>query len=180
MKKTTCYPLTFVLLSLFCLTMFGCRDSSEPETETPSVALPDSLFLAAAPTEIQPISSLKSDAQEGDTVAVKAVVGGRKKVFVNNRAVMTVIDATLENPCTKEDDHCAMPWDYCCTPAEVLLTNMASVQILGADNRPLAVDLSEVENLKPLTTLVIQGTVGPRTDKASLVINAAGIFVASE
>ena len=95
MKKTAYYSLTVVLLSLFCLTILGCRDSSEPEAETSSAVLPDSLFLTDAPTSIQSISSLKSDAREGDTVVIKAVVGGRKKVFVNNRAVMTVIDAAV-------------------------------------------------------------------------------------
>ena len=180
MKRTVCYLLTIVLMSSFCLTIFGCRDSSEPQAGTSSAALPESLFLTTEPTGIQSISSLKSDAQEGDTVVIKAVVGGRKKVYVNNRAVMTVIDAALDNPCTGEDDHCVTPWDYCCTPAEQLLLHMASVQILGSDNRPLAVDLSTEENLKPLTTLVIHGTVGPRADQASLVLNATGIFVASK
>ncbi|MHC4926690.1 MAG: hypothetical protein ACYTER_05055 [Planctomycetota bacterium] len=181
MKRTACYPLSsIVLLSVLCLMISGCRDSSEPPAETAADALPDSLFLAAEPAGIQSISALKSDAKEGDTVVIKAVVGGRQKVFVNSRAVMAVIDAELKNPCTVEDDHCATPWDYCCTPSEQLLSQMASVQIVGSDSRPLAVDLSAVENLKPLTTLVIQGTVAPRPDQASLVINATGIYVASK
>ena len=169
---------TVILLSTLCLVSLSCRDSNDPQPQG-SARLPDSLFLTAAPDDIQTVSSLKEKASEGDDVVIKVVVGGRKKLFVNDRAVMTVIDATLDNPCTVEDDHCPTPWDYCCTPPEELLPNIASVQILGDDNRPLAVDLSTVEKLKPLTTLVIQGTVGPRSDQNILVIHADGIFVAS-
>lgn len=180
MKRNVCYSvLTVALLSSFSFMLFGCRDSNEPQQETSSTVLPDSLFLDAAPAGVQPISSLKSNAREGDTVVVRAVIGGRSKVFVDNRAVMTVIDAGLDNPCTKEDDHCSTPWDYCCTPSDQLLPQMASVQILDSDHRPLAVDLSKIGNLKPLTTLVIQGSVAPRPDQNSLVINANGIFVES-
>lgn len=179
MKTTICNKISMlVLLSLLCLMSMSCRDSNDTQKQTSSDnALPDSLFLSEEPTGIQGISSLKDKAKEGDNVVIKAVVGGRKKVFVSSRAVITVIDASVENPCLKEDGHCAKPWDYCCSPSEQLLSNMASVHILGADNRPLVIDLNTVENFKPLTTLVIRGTVGPRTDKTSLVINATGIFV---
>lgn len=181
MRKTVyCKVVTVVLLSTFCFVSLSCRDSNDAQSETSSARLPDSLFLAAAPTGIQPVSSLKQKAEEGDEVVIKAVVGGREKVFVGHRAVITVVDAAEKNPCTVEDDHCATPWDYCCTPSDQLLSHMASVQILGSDNRPVAVDLNTVENLKPLTTLVIQGTVGPRADQSTLVINATGIFVASK
>lgn len=71
------------------------------------------------------------------------------------------------------------PWDYCCTPSEQLLPNPASVQILGPDASALTVDLDTVADLKPMSVLVIQGTVGPRPDNATLTINGTGIFVAS-
>jgi hypothetical protein len=141
--------------------------------------LPASLFLDVAPEGITPIVSLKASAKEGDAVVIKAVVGGRRQTFVTNRAVMTVIDATLGNPCTAEGHHCATPWDYCCTPPEQLLPNLASVQILGPDARALVIDLNTVADLKPMSVLVIQGTVGPRADDTTLIINATGIFVAS-
>ncbi len=171
--------MTTVLVCLLGLLSLSCSRSNDPQTETAAAnALPDSLFLTAAPMGIEPISSLKENAQEGDIVVINAVVGGRKNPFVGNRAVMTVIDAGVKNPCTAEGHHCPTPWDYCCTPPEKLIIDIASVQIVGADDRPLAVDLTGVENLKPLTKLVIRGTVGPRRDQKTLVINAEGIYVA--
>lgn len=165
---------TFVLL-----TLIGCADSDETDADSggPSVSLPETLFLAAAPQGVQSMTDLKTNAKEGDEVSVRVVIGGRKDAFVANRAVMTVVAADVPNACVGEDDNCATPWDYCCAAPEKLVQSMATVQILGADARPLTVDLNGVTRLKPLTTVVIKGTVGPRTDPTSLVINATGIFV---
>lgn len=168
-----------VLLVLSMTVFMGCRKSGDAESAVSDASLPDSLFLATAPTGVTPIATLKASAQEGDAVTIKAVVGGRKDLFVANRAVMTVIDATIDNPCTAEGHSCSTPWDYCCTPSGQLLPQMATVHILGDDSRPLTIDLESVSQFKPLNTLVIQGTVGPRADNATLVIHATGIFDAS-
>jgi len=182
MKKMTCHTVAlFVGLGVALLLSPACRKTEDTQSTGPSASttLPASLFLDASPEGVTSIASLKASAQEGDAVVVKVVVGGRKQTFVANRAVMTVIDAALDNPCTAEDDHCPTPWDYCCTPPEQRLPNMASVQILGPDARALTADLNTVAELKPLSVLVIQGTVGPRPDDTTLTINATGIYVAS-
>ncbi len=182
MRRTTIRTATLVAwLGVALLLSPACRETEDTQSAGPSASspLPASLFLDTAPEGITSIASLKTGAQEGDVVVIKAVVGGRKRAFVANRAVMTVIDATVDNPCTAEDDHCPTPWDYCCTPPEQLLPNLASVQILGPDARALTTDLNTVVDLKPMSVLVIQGTVGPRPDNTTLIINATGIFVAS-
>ena len=180
MKRRSHNLLACVVLVTFALlTLNGCADSDESDAGSggQSVSLPETLFLTAAPQDVQSITDLKANAKEGDEVVLKAVIGGRKDVFVANRAVMTVIGTDVTNGCLSEDDGCTTPWDYCCAPPEQLLEHLATVQILGPDARPLAVDLNRVGRLKPLTTVVIRGTVGPRTDPSSLVINATGIFV---
>ena len=181
MKRKTVFAIG-ALLALVVLATFGCRKpvESKPKKAKPSAALPASLFLAAEPSGATSIAAAKENAKEGDEVVVKAIVGGRLDVFVENRAVMTVIDPSVNNPCTADDDHCQFPWDYCCTPMEQRTPHMASVQILGPDARPLPIDLNTVDQVKPLNTVVIKGTVGARTDPTSLVINATGIFVAAQ
>ncbi len=172
--------LTLIALSILGLTcLHGCSksDDSNGEAAITNDTLPETLFLAQVPTGIQSISKLKEGVKAGDEVVIKAIVGGRKNAFVANRAVMTVVDATLFNKCLAEDDHCVTPWDYCCAPAEDLSPAMATVQITGTGTSALRVDLSLVNQLKPLNTLVIKGTVGPRPDESTLVINATGIFV---
>jgi len=171
-----------ILLACVLLTLIGCSDSDETANKSggQGASLPETLFLATAPKGVQSITDLKATAKEGDAVTLRAIIGGRKETFVTSRAVMTVVAADVVNACLGEDDHCPTPWDYCCAPAEELLPNVATVQIVGADARPLALDLNNVDKLKPLTTVVIKGTVGPRTDTSSLVINATGIFVEAQ
>jgi hypothetical protein len=176
-KANTLMLIALSILVLTCLNGCSKPDDSQAEGTNTSQALPETLFLAQVPTGIQTISQLKEDVEAGDEVVIKAVIGGRKNAFVANRAVMTVVDATVGNKCLVEDDHCPTPWDYCCAPAEDLLPETATIQITGSDTNPLKVDLSSIPQLAPLNTLVIKGTVGPRPDKSTLVINATGIFV---
>ena len=177
-KRNNLMSGTIALLSVTLFATFGCQNTDETSLQNAASTqeLPASLFLAEASSGITPISLLKGSAQEGDTVTVKAVVGGRKQPFVANRAVMTVVDASIKNACLSEDDHCSTPWDYCCTPSEQLLQQTASVRIVDSENRPLSIDLNTMDQFKPLSTLVIQGIVGPRPDDSTLVINATGIF----
>ena len=178
-KRNNLMSGTIALLSVILFATFGCQKSDETSLQNAlsTSEFPASLFLAEAPTGIASISLLKGSAQEGDTVTVKAVIGGRKQAFVANRAVMTVVDASLNNGCLAEGHRCPTPWDYCCTPSEQLLQQTASVQIVDSENRPLSIDLNTVDKFKPLSTLVIQGIVGPRPDDSTLVINATGVFI---
>jgi len=173
--------LIVATLCVALLAVSGCQKSNESESTSSGAdsGLPASLFLAEAPTGVAPIATLKETAREGDTVTVRAIVGGKLKAYVTDRAVMTVIDVSVDNPCVSDDDHCHTPWDYCCNAPEERLENMASVQIVDADGRPLAVDLGGIEQVSPLNTLIIQGTVGPRPDETTLVIHATGIYVES-
>ncbi|MCP4456338.1 MAG: hypothetical protein GY809_33190, partial [Planctomycetes bacterium] len=169
--------IALALIGLMCLHGCSKSDDANPGASSTGETLPETLFLAQVPTGIQTISQLKEDAKAGDEVVIKAIIGGAKKAFVADRAVMTVVDATLNNKCLVEDDHCPTPWDYCCASAEELLPEKATIQITGTGTTPLKVDLGSIPQLKPLNTLVIKGTVGPRPDKSTLVIHATGIFV---
>lgn len=178
MKKQS--HLAPVLVCVALVAFAGCQKSDDTKIETAGdQGLPADLFLATAPSGVVPIATLKEAAKEGDTVTIQAVVGGTQKTYVADRAVMTVIDASLANPCTAPGHTCDTPWDYCCAAPEVRLENMASVWIVGADNRPLAIDLETVDQIKPMSVLTITGTVGPRADRESLVIQADGIYVES-
>jgi hypothetical protein len=164
------------------LTLTGC--GGEAETDTPTngtatgnepAALSSDLFLATAPEGAQPITELKKTAEEGDEVIVRAVVGGRKDPIVDGRASAAIVDAGLENICIAEDDHCPTPWDYCCAIPEQLQANMANVQIVDDNGRVVAGDLGD--HMKPLSTVVVRGVVGPRPAEQMLTINATGIYV---
>ena len=124
-----------------------------------------------------PIPALKKSARKATRWSCVWSSAGANGRFVDNRAIMTVVEGAMPNQCLSPDDACTTPWDYCCESPEALKENLAAVQINDAEGRPLEVDLEASPRLKPLATLVVRGTVGPRPDAQTLVINASGIYV---
>jgi len=151
------------------------HDADAATTEADAAVLPEGLFLSAAPRGVESIATLKQTAEEGDEVVTRAVVGGRIEPIVDGRASATIVDAGLENTCLVEEDHCPTPWDYCCQPPQNVTGHLATLQVVDANGRVLAADLSQ--RIEPLSTLVVRGVVGPRPDPQVLTINANGIYV---
>ncbi|XAL99664.1 hypothetical protein OT109_19055 [Phycisphaeraceae bacterium D3-23] len=184
MRRFVHKPFLFsVLLTLSLVLAAGCGKTDAgktgPGSDTGDTAsLPDGLFLASAPEGAQTIASLKENASEGDEVVVHVVVGGRMDPLVAGRASAAIIDAGLDNPCTGEDDHCQTPWDYCCTPPEDITANLATLQVVDAEGRVLAADLSDM--FQPMAVLTVRGVVGARPDPQVLTINATGIYIAPD
>jgi hypothetical protein len=123
------------------------------------------------------VQQLKDSAAEGDEAVVRVVVGGRKSPFVAGRAVWTAVDAALPNACLRTGHACPRPWDYCCTPPDTLAANMLTIRVLDDSGRPLAVDLSQSPTIRPMTTLVVRGTVAASPVADALMLNATGIYV---
>jgi hypothetical protein len=181
----TAYSLALSCLALAILALPGCGDDTGTDAATgasesgaAASALPEALFLSQAPDGIVDIQSLKASAKEGDEVVVRVVVGGTTDPIVAGRASAAIIDASVDNPCLSEDDHCPIPWDYCCTPQENRTANLATLRITDDTGSVLKAELTT--RIKPLTTLVIAGTVGPRPDEQVLTIDAQGIYIESE
>ena len=168
-----------VIVVFTITTMIGCGGSDEAEPVTPetTAALPAGLFLTASPGEPMPIQEFRSSAQPDDEVIVRVVVGGEVDVFVEDRALVKVIDAGIENPCLVPGHGCPTPWDYCCTPPNELQPHRVAVKIVDANGKTLPIDLKKAGHFKELDTLVIKGVVAAGSDENNLVINAQGIFV---
>ncbi|MFK7790900.1 MAG: hypothetical protein AB8C95_15585 [Phycisphaeraceae bacterium] len=168
------------ILAVMTVTLIGCDSGEASNTNAPAIGsvLPEALFLSEAPEGIQTIADLKTNAKEGDEVVVRAIVGGNLNPVVDGRASASIIDAGIENPCVAEDDHCATPWDYCCTPQEEITKNLATLQITDEAGKVLKAELTP--RIQPLTTLVIKGIVGPRPDAQVLTINAQAIYIEAE
>ena len=169
-----------VCFSLVAITLAGCGD--EPQTtagpKKPAASavgpLPASAITAEKPGEPTLIKDLKASAKEGDSVVVRVVIGGRAEPYVAERAIMTVVDASIEKSC--DYDECSTPWDYCCTAPEELKPHLATVQIVDAEGYPLKADLSGAA-FKPFDTIVVAGTVAARPDKQTLIINTKSVYV---
>jgi len=177
---------TFVCAALAISMMIGCDGSDDADTSSnpgapgagaSTASLPAGLFLAAAPAGPVAVKQLKAQAQEGDEVTMRVVVGGEVSVFVPGRAIMKVIDTEMENLCLKPGDSCKTPWDYCCATAEDLQQHRATVKVVDAQGKTIRVDLKGAGEIKEMKTLVVKGVVAQGSDTKNLVVNAQGIYV---
>ncbi len=156
----------------------GTNDSKAPAPDGASTAqLPEGLWLASTPAGAPTgIAELKASAKTGDKVVARVMIGGRVAPMVENMAVMTVVDASLDNPCYGDDDHCETPWDYCCNDPDVLMKQTATVQINDKGGKPLAVDVTGA-GLTPGSVVVVVATVSDRPNTDTLILNAEGLFI---
>lgn len=167
--------VTIVCAALMMSMMTGCDGSDETETTTAS--LPAGLFLASAPAEPVAVKQLKAQAQVGDEVTMRVVVGGEVSVFVPGRAIMKVVDAEIKNLCLGLGDSCKTPWDYCCETTDNLKLHRATIKVVDAQGKTIRADLKGAGQVKELKTLIIKGVVAQGSDENNLVVNAQGIYV---
>lgn len=163
----------------------GCDDASDtasqpavPQAARGAQALPADLVLGEAPAGAKDVVAVKGEAKVGDTVVVRGRVGGSPSPLVEGRASFQLIDASLKacgegNP----DDKCETPWDFCCEDPKAIAAHSASIQVVGADGRPMRSGLKGVGGLKPLSEVTVKGTVAQGSDSGALVINATGLHV---
>lgn len=173
---------SLALLALFLPVLSACDNGKEPDdkkkdgkqqSEQPKAAISASMFVKTAPDGAVGVREAIKSAKPGQDIVVRAVVGGRKKAFVDGRAILVAIDTALK-PCPDEEG-CPTPWDYCCETKETLLANTMTVQIVDDKGAPIAASLSGVHGLKELVTIVVAGSV--RNAEGSLVVDAKKIHV---
>lgn len=176
--------ITAVMLGLAALSLTGCSDSASDETSARNqteaatkASVPELLFVSTAPENAVSLASAKAEAKIGDKVVFEALVGGRKKPFVENRAVFSVADTSLPTCDIIPGDTCKTPWDLCCEPPDKLLKHMATVQVVDADGTPLKISLQNEHGLAPLKTVCVTGTVDQIDESGNFVINAETIYV---
>jgi hypothetical protein len=159
----------------------GCDRGGDAQSSSSagnaSDPLPAGLVLNEAPANARNVADVVKDAKDSDEVVVTGKVGGRKDPFVAGRAVMTVVDVNQQSCKEIEGDSCPTPWDYCCVPQSLLQPNLATVQFVGADGKPLKADFTSVNGLKPFSEVVVKGQVRREADGKSVVINATGLYV---
>jgi hypothetical protein len=184
--KLTNWAFIASFLTVAGLALTGCdRDdtassgtaNTNATATAPADAAPVGLILASAPADAKDINALKAAAKEGDEVTLRGRVGGREEPFVDGRAVFQLVDMSIKNCKEIEGDACKTPWDYCCEPD--VGKSSATVQVVGADGKPLKTGLKGVGGLQPLAEVTVKGKVGKTQEGAPLVVNATGIHVKS-
>lgn len=182
MRMNQCLAISGVLLGA----LVGCEQKPQtPPTpaaggaaaQQPAAELPKALFAAGPIADAQDVLAVKKSAEAGKEVVIHGRVGGREDPFVAGRAIFIVADMSLP-PCNaRSADMCKTPWDYCCEPKDALTAATATIQVVGADGKPLKIDLSKTPELQPLTEVTIKGKVSQKEGEQILVIDAQSIYV---
>lgn len=165
------------MLSTLCSLMLVLfAPPTTPPAEQPRI--PATVFVTEAPKDAKDVAALKkSGKKKGETVVVRAKIGGRAEPFVKNRAVFTVADRALKSCDEVPGDTCPRPWDYCCESPESKKANLATIQFTGADGKPLKVGAQAAGGLEPLALIVVEGVVSEVDENGTFVVDAKKVFV---
>ncbi len=160
----------FAVLMAACLALCAC---SSEKGDSPSSGSP-TWMLADMPADAVEVAALKQTAAEGDRVVVRGRIGGSVKPMSVDSAVFIMMDMAIPTCSEKDHDGCPTPWDYCCETPESKQANNATVQLVDASGRTLAIDLKE-HGFKETDEIVVVGTVDARPSEAVLIIKAEKI-----
>jgi hypothetical protein len=160
-------------LAPFVLT--ACDKTAPSASAVPGVdPEPVAWLLTDAPADAVTVADIKPTAAEGDTVVLRARIGGRKDPITPGAGVFVIMDPSVPSCDQIPGDNCPTPWDYCCEPRESLNANSATVQLVDADGNPIQADLAAA-GLEPLDTVIITGTIAARPSPEVLTIRATGV-----
>jgi len=110
-------------------------------------------------------------------VVLRGRIGGRKDPIGENRAIITMIDMSL-NPCNQPPEtRCATPWDACCHPQDVIADNSATVEVVDANGQLLKANLAGKGGIAPMKQILVTGTVSGPVDQKNLLVRASSIYV---
>ena len=163
---------------LVALVLVGCdRDSTAQSNPEPAAdAIPASLVLATAPSDARDVKAAKEGVKPGDDVVIHGVIGGREEPIAANRAIITVIDPSIQTCDKMKGDTCKTPWDACCVDQQEIAAGAATLQVVNDKGQPLKVGLKGHKGIEPLKDVTVVGKVRS-ADANNLVIDATGIYV---
>jgi hypothetical protein len=169
MKKLFCLmPCVLVLF------VVGCNGSQTANSTSGSTG--SSVYLATTePSGAVPVGEARKNAKTDEEVTLVGLIGGSSEPFVDGMAAFTIVDAKV--PYCAPDEGCPTPWDYCCQTAAVK-DNIATVQIVDGDGKPVMSDARKLLNVKELATVVLQGKA-KRDAQGNLTVSTSKLFVRS-
>jgi hypothetical protein len=170
---------TFVRLAciLAASALVACDGAQEKPAAAATSTIPAGM-VARGPAQGTGVTAAKGSAKQGDEIVIVGKIGGSETPFSADRAVFTIVDPALKSCADGGDpDHCATPWDYCCEDRKALKSGMATIEIAGANGKPLAGSVKGVSGLDPLAIVAVTGTVTERNDAGMLVVRARKIEV---
>lgn len=133
-------------------------------------ALPANVALSSEPAGAKGV---------GETIEALAAAGpvvmrGRVGVEGSDSAYFSLVDLAQKG-CIEMGDECPTPWDYCCTPAEVMAKQSATVEF-RVDGKLATGSVLGVHGIDHLKEVVVTGEAS-KDSAGNVVVVASGIWV---
>lgn len=167
-----------VVAALLCSLLAGCGGDPGGSTgggdasSTPAVraTLPEALALQAEPSDAKSVAAVVAELNGKAPVVVRGRVGIEGK----EQAWFTLVDLAQKG-CVDMGDECKTPWDYCCTPADVLAKESATVEFRseGKLAKGCALGFHGLDHLKEV---VVRGEAS-KDAAGNVTIVADGVWV---
>ena len=156
--------------------LVGCSDPA-PEAVEQAGGVPASFFTQDRPEDVADLKVVRDSATKGDAVTFLARVGGRVRPFIKKQAIFVVTDPKLQScEILADDDHCKVPWDYCCEDPDALKVNVATIRLLDGGT-PIRVSAKGAGGLEEAKFVVVSGTVNDINDEGLFIVNATQVWV---
>lgn len=174
MKQLT----TLGLITFFIFT--GCshddpNPTSSPETKLAATAEGERYLLTNEPGHAMDVIQVRTETADNDEVVIVGRIGGSDTPWVEGRAAFSIVDRALEACGDRTDDHCPLPWDYCCE-LERLPTSKALIKVIDQDGQLVKTDARDLLGVTELQTVIVQGKAS-RDDADNLTILATGLYL---
>ena len=172
--------LLTALCTAFPLGLASCGDSVGDGNArvARAAAIPTAYFTRNRPETARNLIEIKPTAAVGDDIVFLARVGGRVDPFVDGVAIFQVTDPSLQScELMGKEDHCPVPWDYCCEEIAAVTAGSATIRIVDETGEPLPARAQGAGGLAPARFLVVDGTVRDKNDQGLFVVDARRIWV---
>ena len=175
--------ITKALLCIATLSLIACGDTPTGDTPTKNesasaVIIPTSLFAKARPADADDLGKVMIAAKQGDTVRFLGRVGGMRQAFVKDSSIFVVADPGLVScELMGDEDHCAIPWDYCCEDRDRLRTGRATVRLIDAAGRPYRISAEGAGSLAGSKFVLVEGVVQDKNDDGLFIVDASSVWV---
>lgn len=167
-------------LTLALTGLVACEAQPPPEqaSPAPSVSASSDVFTSTRPATAANLTTVKNTAKTGDAVTFLARVGGKRQSFIDGVAVFVVADPSLTScELMGDEDHCRVPWDYCCEDHDLLTAGLATVRLVDHSGAVLKTSAEGQGGLETLKFVVVEGVVHDRNDDGLFVVDATSIWV---
>ena len=170
-----------VILIIFftAIIIVGCGEKKleiKPDISHNEIKIPEVLFRSDLYDGVSVLEARTHKA--GDNVTVFGKIMGSTKPFVDSRASFIIGDPKKLTSCDmKEEDPCKNPWDVCCEETKDIAAATINIQVTDANGKVLKTGLKDVNGLKELSEVIIEGTVAANSSKDAMTINATAIKI---